>query len=74
MSGKRNVLPPEMQDGLRRTIEAAGSSYQLAADLGINRSSIGRWKRVPVERVGQIEKLYGVPRAILRPDIFGKDA
>jgi len=62
----------EIDAGLRKAIEAAGSKYRMAAGLGVNRSTIGRWERVPAELCAKIEKLYGVPRAVLRPDLFGE--
>jgi DNA-binding transcriptional regulator YdaS (Cro superfamily) len=58
--------------GVRLAVEAAGGVPQLAAALGLNRTGVWRWKRVPVERAAEIEKLYGVPRAVLRPDIWGE--
>jgi YdaS antitoxin of YdaST toxin-antitoxin system len=59
--------------GLERVKKAAGDGAALARALGINKSAVWRWKQVPIERVGQIEKLYGVPRRVQRPDIFGDD-
>ncbi len=67
-------ITPAIEAGLRRAYEAAGGIPALADALGINRTGVWRWKRVPAERVGQIERLYGVPRAILRPDLFGEGA
>ncbi len=61
-----------MDEGMRLAVEAAGGIPHLAAALGINRVGVWRWKKVPAERCAEIERLYGVPRAILRPDIFGE--
>ena len=72
---KLAAITPEMAAGLELAIAAAGSRYRLALDLGINRSSISRWKAVPVGHCGQIERLYrdkGATRAALRPDLFGE--
>jgi len=51
--------------------EKVGGMAQLAAELGIARQAIYQWTRVPVDRVVEIERLTGVPRFELRPDIFG---
>ena len=51
--------------------QKVGGMAQLAANLGIARQAIYQWTRVPVDRVVEIERLTGIPRATLRPDIFG---
>ena len=58
-----------------KVIEAAGSPTKLARDLGISAPAVFKWirlNRVPVERVLEIEKRYGVSRFDLRPDIYGE--
>ncbi len=68
----RQEITPEMVAGLQRAIGAAGNRAWLARGLGLDGSAVWRWKKVPAERCAEIERLYGVPRAILRPDIFGE--
>jgi len=53
-------------------ITIMGSQEDLAKGLGITGSAISQWKRVPVERCPEIERLTGVPRERLRPDIFAR--
>jgi DNA-binding transcriptional regulator YdaS (Cro superfamily) len=45
---------------------------QLANELGVKSPAICKWERgrVPAERVIDVEKLTGVPRHELRPDIY----
>ena len=50
--------------------QKVGGMAQLAAELGIARQAIYQWKRVPIDRVVQIERITGVSRNELRPDIF----
>jgi DNA-binding transcriptional regulator YdaS (Cro superfamily) len=50
--------------------QKCGGMAQLAAELGIARQAIYQWKRVPVDRVVEIERITGVSRNELRPDIF----
>lgn len=47
-----------------------GRSGKLAAALGIAPSAVSQWKRVPAERVLEVEKITGVPRHDLRPDLY----
>jgi DNA-binding transcriptional regulator YdaS (Cro superfamily) len=56
--------------GLAKAIEKAGGQNALARLLGINESAISRWARVPVERLTEIERLTGVPKHELRPELY----
>jgi DNA-binding transcriptional regulator YdaS (Cro superfamily) len=42
----------------------------LARELGITRGAVSQWLRVPLSRIVAIEKITGVPRQKLRPDLF----
>lgn len=50
--------------------ERAGGTAKLAEKLGITSQAISQWRRIPVERVLEIETATGVPRSVLRPDIY----
>ena len=41
----------------------------VALSLGLNKATISRWKKVPPERVVDVEKATGIPRHVLRPDL-----
>ena len=56
---------------LKHAAEKVGGMAQLADKLGIARQAVYQWSRIPVERVAEVERITGVPRAELRPDIFG---
>lgn len=62
-----------MNQGLRAAIEAAGSKYRLAQLLGVHPSSIIKWHRIPSARIIQVEKVTGVDRAVLRPDLYRRE-
>ena len=49
---------------------AITNRVELAEALGVRKQAISGWKRVPVERVLVIEKLTGVVKHVLRPDIY----
>lgn len=55
---------------LKQAIEAVGSQAALARALGIAQPSIAGWRRVPATRVLAVEAASGVPRHVLRPDVF----
>lgn len=49
---------------------------QIARELKVNKSAITRWtqSRIPAERVREIERITGVPREVLRPDLWPREA
>jgi DNA-binding transcriptional regulator YdaS (Cro superfamily) len=56
--------------GLQAAIDAVGGLRALARLLGISASAIAQWRRVPAHRIVEIELGTGVPREILRPDLY----
>lgn len=58
---------------LDRAIEAAGGVKPLAIALGITPEAIYVWERVPVMRVLDVERITGVSRYELRPDMYPRD-
>lgn len=50
-----------------RTLES------LSADFGVDKSTLLRWEegKVPPARVLDVERITGISRHVLRPDIFG---
>jgi len=63
--------------GLDAAIKQAGGQAQLAALLGVRQSYVSNWRnrggRVPAERVLDIEKVTGVHRCELRPDLYPRE-
>ena len=51
--------------------EKAGGAVALSRELGIKHSSLHSWRRVPAERVLDLERITGVSRHVIRPDVFG---
>lgn len=51
----------------------AGTASALAEHLGLSRGAISLWKKIPAERVRAVERITGVPRAELRPDLYGEE-
>lgn len=46
-----------------------GLSSKLAKELGISTGAIAQWGRVPAERLPDVERITGISRHDLRPDI-----
>ena len=58
---------------LRRYRHKAELSLEaLASSLGVNKTTVFRWeeRRIPAERVLDIERVTGIPRHELRPDLY----
>ena len=51
--------------------EQRGRRSELAGALHIYPSALSQWSRVPVEHVLDVERLTGISRHELRPDIYG---
>ena len=70
---KNNAAQKKQQSALDRAIEKAGGIADLAKLLGTSRQLVSYWQakaRVPAERVLDIERLTGIGRTELRPDIY----
>jgi hypothetical protein len=54
------------------TLEGFGNLFRPPVD----KSTVLRWeqRRVPAERVPEIERVTGIPRARLRPDLYKAEA
>ena len=56
--------------GLEEAIKVAGSLTVLAERLRTSVQSVAQWKSVPAERCKEVERVTGVPRWRLRPDLY----
>ena len=64
------TTPKTIPDGLRRAAKAYGDRAKLARALKITPQAIGQWKTVPRRHIAKIERLTGVPRHLLAPDLY----
>lgn len=57
---------------IERAIRGAGGLKAVAAKCGVSRQAIDKWfvSGVPPKRVIFVERISGVPRHELRPDIY----
>jgi hypothetical protein len=56
--------------GLAAAIQSVGNLTNLARQLGVAPPTISKWKRCPAERVPEVSRLSGIPRHVLRPDLY----
>jgi DNA-binding transcriptional regulator YdaS (Cro superfamily) len=64
----------ELETPIRRAASAVGNPYRLARLMGLSHVAVAKWLRLgrpPAERCLEIERLTGVSRYELRPDIYG---
>src|SRR5262249_17035047 len=72
---KRGRPPAPMVDptaGFKAAAKAAGGVPALARLLGVREQTPYQWgrTRIPADRIIEIERLTGVPRELLRPDLY----
>jgi DNA-binding transcriptional regulator YdaS (Cro superfamily) len=55
---------------VQRMARHVGGLTVLGMLLGISRNAFYHWKMVPAKRVLELEKLTGIPRHEMRPDLY----
>lgn len=68
MSKRRHHALSQFRKDRNLTVDEA------AAMLGVNRATMLRWEvgdpEIPVKRLEDVERITGIPRQQLRPDLF----
>ncbi len=59
-----------MNDIIKIAIKRSGGITRLAKCLNIRHQTIYSWKKIPSERVVDVERVTGIPRQKLRPDLY----
>jgi len=62
-----------MHRAVKAAVDKHGSRAAVAERLGITRQSMDQWEQTPPKHVLEMEKLSGVSRYDLRPDVYGPD-
>ena len=59
-------------DFFRKLAQHGIRPSKLALDAGVWRGTVTKWSRtrIPAERVLDVERITGIPRHELRPDIY----
>jgi DNA-binding transcriptional regulator YdaS (Cro superfamily) len=58
---------------VEQAIKNAGGGAALAAELNLTRQAIYQWKMVPPQHVLEVERITGVSRHDLRPDLYPRE-
>lgn len=59
-----------MRDGMSLIRAQRGLQARVARGLGISTAAVAKWQRVPEDRLVAVERLTGIDRDKLRPDLF----
>jgi DNA-binding transcriptional regulator YdaS (Cro superfamily) len=62
-----------MENFCEQAKDKAGGPAALAKALGgtLTSQAVSQWRKVPAERVLDVERITGISRHDLRPDVFG---
>lgn len=53
-------------------VRTAIRNVDLARELGISQQAVGKWKHVPVVYVKRISDITGLPKHVIRPDVYDR--
>jgi len=71
------ITQPTPYEALQQAVLNAGSQSAFARSLNVTQAAVWKWlrksKELPAEYVLTAERLYGVSRHLLRPDIYPID-
>jgi DNA-binding transcriptional regulator YdaS (Cro superfamily) len=67
---KQRLDQPDADPGLRQALMAVGSVTALARKLRLTTTAVRSWERIPAHRLIEVETATGVPREVLRPDLY----
>lgn len=56
--------------GMQLIRSKKGLSALVARELGISRGAVSMWQDVPLDRLLEIERVTGISRVLLRPDMY----
>jgi hypothetical protein len=70
---KPRDIDAEVMKGLELALTRTNGPYGLAKAINLSYQAIQKWKKVPAERVHDVERASGVPRHLLRPDLYPID-
>jgi DNA-binding transcriptional regulator YdaS (Cro superfamily) len=60
-------------EALKRAVKVSGGQAEFARLIGITAQAVSQWDEVPPLRVLEVERISGVSRYELRPDLYPLD-
>lgn len=61
------------KEALKRAIKVVGGLAGIADPLGITMQAVSQWDEVPPRRVLAVERVTGISRHELRPDLYPRE-
>ena len=59
---------------LQQHLSSRGATAELAKAKGISHAAVRQWAgHCPAERVIEVERITGIPREALRPDLYRRE-
>lgn len=62
------------REALKKARTIAGGASAIARELNLTPQAVLQWRVVPAERVLVVERITGISRHELRPDVFGPNS
>lgn len=63
-------MSDDISHGMALIREQRGLLSKVAAEIGVTRAAVVKWRRIPAERVSRVSEITGIPRHELRPDLW----
>ena len=63
-------MDDKLRPSVKRAAKACGGYASLARRLGITPQAISQWTEIPLDRILQVEKVTGIKREKLRPELY----
>ena len=60
----------DKSEALKRAVERVGGQAKFARAVGVTAQAVSQWDEVPPLRVLTVERVSGVSRHELRPDLY----
>jgi DNA-binding transcriptional regulator YdaS (Cro superfamily) len=57
----------------KKAVKQAGGGAKLATALNLKRQAVYQWQRIPADHVNTVERITGIPRHELRPDLYPRE-
>lgn len=73
MECQASLAGETMDTALKEAIRRLGGLHGTGRALGIAHQAVAQWARTPALRVLEMERLSGVSRHDLRPDIYPRE-
>lgn len=68
----RRMVKEPLSEGVKLATRAVGGTVALARCLNISSQAVSQWDKIPAERVPEVAKATGIPRHLLRPDLYDR--